>query len=238
MALMGIREYARHRKANGLKGGTLRAVQKALLSGRIVATADKRIDAPAADLLWAATTDQALQRGVPAGSTAAAPPATTATEILPLLDGVVENAPVTLSPGIDWRAGGWDGPMPPAPPLAERPAITAALASVVDLGLYQRSKAEREYAEAQMALDALAKSRGKLLDAGEVQKQFAAMGRMYAQGRESLPNGVAPQLVGLTDLGEIERRVRQALRDADQRIASEIRSQYAEVVDGRAVAAC
>jgi hypothetical protein len=238
MSMMGYREYAAHRKAKGLKGGTLRAVQKAITSGRIAVSVDKRIDSADADVRWAATTDQALQRGTPATSTGAVPPATTEPKIFPLLDGVVENAPVTLSPGIDWRAGGWDGPMPPAPPLAERPAVTAAMASVVDLGLYQRSKAEREYAEAQMALDALAKSRGQLLAVDETRKMFTFIGRVYAQGRESLATGLAPRLVGLTDLGEIERRIRATLRETDGRIIDEIRSQYAEVVDGRASAAC
>jgi hypothetical protein len=227
---MGQREYARYRKAKGLRGGTVRAVQKALASGRIVAGADGRIDADAADAAWAANTDVALQRG-PSPAGVATPP-----EVLPIFEGVVETAPSTLS-----RRPEWDVPFPPMP---ERAAVNAnastetALASVVDLGLYQRSKAEREYAEAQMALDKLAESRKELLPAGDVQKAFAQMGKMYAQGRESVPTQLAPQLVGLTDLAEIERRVRKAFREADQRIANEIRSQYAEVVDGRTVVAC
>jgi hypothetical protein len=224
MATMGQREYGRHRKANGLKGGTVRAVQKALASGRIVAGPDGRIDPEDADRRWAANTDQALQRGPVA-------PAESAASTVPILDGVVETAPAALS-----RRPEWDTPFPPMP--ARMDAAATPVANVVDLGTYQRAKAQREYAEAEMAMDELAKRRGKLLDAGVVPKTFAAMGRMYAQGRESLPAGLAPQLVGLTDLAEIERRVRAALRDADQRIANEVRSQYAEVVDGRAVAAC
>jgi len=47
---MGLREYARHR------GVTLRAVQKALKSGRIVTREDGRIDADDADTNWARNT--------------------------------------------------------------------------------------------------------------------------------------------------------------------------------------
>ena len=236
---MGYREYAAHRKASGLRGGTLRAVQKALAAGRIVLTPDKKIDSADADARWAATTDQALQRGGSATPTGAPPAPTTAPKIFPLLDGVVETAPVKLSPGIDWQAGGWDGPMPPPPPFAERPAAAPTLASVVDLGLYQRSKAEREFAEAQMALDEMRRRRGELLEVGETKKTFTFIGRVYGQGRESLATGLAPRLVGLTDLAEIERRIRAALRETDGRIIDEIRSQCAEVVsDGCASAAC
>lgn len=57
---MGLREYARHRKAAGLAGGTLRAVQVAIRDGRLSKslTRDrKRIaSAAAADREWEATT--------------------------------------------------------------------------------------------------------------------------------------------------------------------------------------
>jgi hypothetical protein len=48
---MGYREYARH------KGVTLGAVQKAIKTGRIQVTADKKIDSQAADLAWESNTD-------------------------------------------------------------------------------------------------------------------------------------------------------------------------------------
>ena len=58
MALMGFREYARHRKV------TLRAVQKAIEAGRITVVgegAQRRIDADQADRDWRANTDPAAQ---------------------------------------------------------------------------------------------------------------------------------------------------------------------------------
>lgn len=48
---MGLREYARHR------GVTLRAVQKAIESGRIVLDENKKIDAAQADKDWVLNTD-------------------------------------------------------------------------------------------------------------------------------------------------------------------------------------
>ncbi len=53
---LGLREYARHRKARGLSGTTLRAVQDAIASGRLTVTDGKIADAAAADAQWLATT--------------------------------------------------------------------------------------------------------------------------------------------------------------------------------------
>jgi pyruvate/2-oxoglutarate dehydrogenase complex dihydrolipoamide acyltransferase (E2) component len=64
---MSLRAYARHR------GVSLRAVQKALQSGRISAREDGRLDAEAADLNWARNTAPRPQP--PAKSTSAKPAA-------------------------------------------------------------------------------------------------------------------------------------------------------------------
>lgn len=55
MALMGFREYARHRRV------TLRAVQKAINAGRIKVTPDKKIDSAQADRDWVEKTDPGKQ---------------------------------------------------------------------------------------------------------------------------------------------------------------------------------
>lgn len=69
MNLLSLRAYARHR------GVTLRAVQKAIESGRIATVKDDKgrpkIDQAAADKSWQEMTDPAMQREKPA---AAAPP--------------------------------------------------------------------------------------------------------------------------------------------------------------------
>lgn len=54
---ISLRAYAAHRKAAGLSGGSLRAVQVAIAAGRVTADADGKIaDAAQADAQWAATT--------------------------------------------------------------------------------------------------------------------------------------------------------------------------------------
>lgn len=59
--LMGFREYARHREMQGLPGITLRAVQKAIESGRISTVQDEKgrakIDPSVADIQWDNNTD-------------------------------------------------------------------------------------------------------------------------------------------------------------------------------------
>lgn len=54
---MSLREYATHR------GVTLRAVQKALETGRIQKSKDGKIDAASADVSWNESTDPSKQRG-------------------------------------------------------------------------------------------------------------------------------------------------------------------------------
>ena len=73
--LMSKREYARSRKARGLPGGTLAAVQKALASSRIEETADGKISSAEADRTWRQRTSAMKSRAV---EEAVLPPATSA----------------------------------------------------------------------------------------------------------------------------------------------------------------
>jgi hypothetical protein len=58
--LLTLRGYARSRRERQLRGGTLRAVQKAIETGRITATGGK-IDRALADEQWLANTSQTRQ---------------------------------------------------------------------------------------------------------------------------------------------------------------------------------
>lgn len=92
---MGLREYARHRKAAGLPGGALNAVQVAIRNGRIPASAltkdGKKIrSAKAADAAWLASTKADM---VPlTGPTAPASSQPTAVEPPPVNDLAVARA--------------------------------------------------------------------------------------------------------------------------------------------------
>jgi hypothetical protein len=65
---LSLRAYAQHRKASGLPGGTLKAVQKAIADDRIsVVTIDGRTriaDPAVADREWAANTDHVRSPGL------------------------------------------------------------------------------------------------------------------------------------------------------------------------------
>lgn len=76
--LMGLREYARYREARRLPGITLRAVQKAIESGRITTVVDEKgrtkIDAEVADIQWGRNTDPDQSARANAGRDVAPPP--------------------------------------------------------------------------------------------------------------------------------------------------------------------
>ncbi len=69
---LSIREYARHRRTAGLRGGSPWGVQKALKAGRIHTDADGKIDPERADAEWAAATDASRGDGR-AGPTSPSP---------------------------------------------------------------------------------------------------------------------------------------------------------------------
>lgn len=70
---LSIRQYARHRRAAGLRGGSPWGVQKALKAGRIHTDADGKIDPETADAQWAAATD--VSRGDGRAGPTSPPPA-------------------------------------------------------------------------------------------------------------------------------------------------------------------
>lgn len=80
--LMGLREYARYRESRGLPGITLRAVQKAIESGRITTVVDERgkpkIDAEVADIQWGRNTDPDQSARANAGRDVSPPPSASA----------------------------------------------------------------------------------------------------------------------------------------------------------------
>jgi hypothetical protein len=203
---MGYREYARHR------GCTLKAVQRALASERIFALPGKKIDSEAADQRWAACTDPAK----------APPPAVSAPAPMPLLDGKPEDGAVAM------RRPEW--PEWPNWKPAERKQEVGLPANVIGMDTFLAAKTERERAEAEMAKIALAEKRKQLVSADQTRQTFRAIGRMFAAAREQVPAQLAAQLVGKTDLNEIEAVVRTALRETDTRIANEIASRFGDAV--------
>jgi len=85
------RAYARHRKDLNLPGGTVRAVQKALASGRIKADAKGKIDPAAADAAWTRNTDEGHRRNYPAGDGAEREDAAAELTMVPAGSGQTSN---------------------------------------------------------------------------------------------------------------------------------------------------
>lgn len=88
----------------------------------------------------------------------------------------------------------------------------------------RKARADADVAERER--DALL---GLYLLTEDVTAQFRALGAMHSAAREALPTQLAPQLVGKTDLGDIEKILREALRKCDERVADEIRSRFGDL---------
>jgi hypothetical protein len=211
MPVMGYREYARHR------GCALSAVQKAVATKRISVLPCKKIDSAAADLEWEASTNPAKAPMPPQ------PPV-----VLPLLDGSSNGSSNEAAAAVPMKRPEWpEWPnwKPALPPKLEAPAD-----NVTGMDTFLAAKTERERAEAEMAKIALLEKQGRLIGADAARQTWRAIGRMFAAAREQVPAQLAAQLVGKTDLNEIEASVRTALREADTRIANEIQARFGEMV--------
>ncbi len=100
----------------------------------------------------------------------------------------------------------------------------------VDENTFIAARTRRELAEARRAERRDLEEAGELVRVDEVRKVFAGIGRIYAAGRENVATQLDPQLIGITVAGEPGRIVREALRDTDNRIASEIESRYGKLL--------
>ncbi len=121
----------------------------------------------------------------------------------------------------------------PTKSAKSKPQSRQADSAPVDLDLGEslsEARTRRERAEADMAELKARKAAGEVIEAVLARKSFVAMGRIYSAARESLPRQLAPKLIGLTDLAEIEKILRAELRSADSRIADEIESRHGDVL--------
>jgi DNA-binding protein YbaB len=212
MALMGYREYARHR------GCALSAVQKAIRTGRIEAK-DLKIDPDAADLAWVSSTDPAKQRKEPPPP----PPAPTA----PLFAGEAIPAPASLARHVEWS----EITEPWPPPVVRRPDPEPMPNNVTGMDTFLLAKTDRERAEAELAKIKLAETQSRLIDAVEARQTWQAIGAMFARSREVVPVALATKLVEKSDPKEIERIIRAEFRESDRKIADEIAARFADRVN-------
>jgi hypothetical protein len=193
MPLMGIREYARHRKGSGLAGGSQTAVQYAIKSGRITEALVRvtgephpKVDSEAADKLWAdrSATHERIDRK-PGG----------------------DHAPVTKT-------------QKPAAPLdgeAAGIARTQDEEDAVDLdsASYATARAARERANARLAQLQLAEREGRLVDAEAAAGAWEKIIKTSCTKVLALPSKIRARLPHLTvqQVALIEGLVRESLEE-------------------------
>ncbi len=169
---MGLRAYSRHRDV------TLRAVQKAIESGRIKVDENGKIDPVQADRDWAANTD--ISR------------ASLANQAQP-----VSAPPVVVQPGLQLElrsasnsaAGEQDDPDEP---------------TADDMEKYRRHRAAREETNARIQALELAEREGKLIDRVWAEQAAFTMVRALRDAVFNLPAGIKSQLSVMSDADQIE----------------------------------
>lgn len=102
--------------------------------------------------------------------------------------------------------------------------------ALVDPTDMQASRAAREYWNAKKAQIEYEEKAGELLPTSDVKRMVFSVGRMHAAAREQAPGQLAPMLVGLIDPLEIERVIRELLRELDLRTTREIESRYGDLL--------
>lgn len=212
MAMMGIREYSRHR------GCTHAAVRKAIASGRIQIV-DGKIDSAEADRQWAAATNPAKRHsGEPA-----APPSG---ELLPLLEGKpTVIAPPMNPPGIwagleDWK---------PAPiPAKEKPRASAP---VVAMDTFLAAKTEGERARAELLKTQLYEKQRHLIAAEGARQAYWSMGKIVRASIEGAARQISTLLVGKKDPAEIGELLRVAMEKALTQASEEIESRFSAFIE-------
>ena len=190
---MSIRDYAAHRRARGLPGGSKAAVQKAILAGRISRTGSLKIDPEVADREWAENSNPAQLRPgslVPASGHDPAPP------------------PATKSRG-PARGG-----HPPRSPEDEGHADS-------DAQSFARSRAIREDYNARIARLEYEEAAGNLVARGAVGREQFRLARDTRNNVLAVPSRVDALLAATSDPAEVRRILTEDLIRALDGVAGE-----------------
>lgn len=169
---MGLREYSRHRDV------TLRAVQKAIESGRIKVDENGKIDPVQADRDWAANTD--ISR------------ASLANQVQP-----VSLPPVVVQPALQLELGSASNS--PAGDQDDPDEPTAD-----DMDKYRRHRAAREETNARIQALELAEREGKLIDRVWAEQAAFTMVRALRDAVFNLPASIKSHLSVMSDADQIE----------------------------------
>jgi hypothetical protein len=187
MTLISLRAYSRHR------GVTLRAVQKAIESGRIETVEDekgrKRINPEDADLRWDVLTDPAKQREKPPG---VAP----VHEVID--DSVMEGDTIDDIPPDEVTLN--DCPDPDDPKDAREKRHD-----------YFKARAMREAYQAELSKLNYQQRSGELVEVAKVRSEIFDLTRKTRDAILNVPNRIASQLASETDPTKVHNLLNEAL---------------------------
>lgn len=198
-ALMGVREYARHR------GVSHTAVQQAIKAGRITRRPDGKIDVRQADEDWTRNTDQGRPRNSISGDPAHRLRPDGMTVPVGFSAGAAAPAAVPGAPGAVSAAAA----APPAPPASGAPELPED-----EPGSYVDSRARREHFNAGMAQLRYLQETGQLVSAQDVAQQAFRRARATRDLLLSLPARLAPLLAAEGDSEECRRILEGGIRRA------------------------
>jgi len=196
MALMGYREYARHR------GCALRAVQKAIEAGRIkVVEVDgkAKIDSNQADRDWTENTDPAKQS---------------------LMFGTGPSAGQDVPPRAEAGMAPGAGGAAKAPPASSEERDDEP--SSEDTAAYRRERAERERIRRQKEEIELEQLRGNLVDKAEVARLRFTEFRALRDAIGNLAPRIAPMVAIETDPVKCEQFYSDALEEILKAFADQV----------------
>lgn len=215
MGLLSQRGYARHRKV------TLRAVQKAIETGRIQTVLDEKgrpkIDAEDADRRWAERTDPAKQRAGGEKPAIPAPEERVPSELPPRTP-----RPARVGPAAEQPSDDLDDPA-----MSDDPASGDYSASEAALGEkppnYFKSKAMRESYLARIAKLNYQQRAGELIEAKVIQVEWQKIVSTTKGRMLSVPSKLRSRIPHLTaaDVATIEEEIREALTELAQGSAPE-----------------
>jgi len=197
IAPMSLRAYARHR------GVSLRAVQKALASGRIRARADGRLDADMADANWASNT-------APRPQPSSTPANKRANKASAPVGSARTASARTASPQ---SAHHHAEPRPPARESVDPPKLESGLE-------YSKARAVRESYLARLAKIDFEERSAKLVSADEVKIAAFNRFRQFRDGVLNIPDRLAAVLAAEEDPRRVHELLATEIRKALEEFAN------------------
>jgi len=188
--LISLRAYAKSRRARGLTGGSLAAVQKAIAAERI-RLSNGKIDPQVADIQWERNTDPVgAQRGASGGS----------------LDAGVQTSAPASTAGADSTAASPESGVPPEVREEQRKRLASA--------------ARADDMRAELLNYELEQKRGNLVRAEDVKREAFEKARVARDALMAIPDRITPLVAAETDPAKVRAILVSELRKVCAELAA------------------